>query len=47
MTRITIFLQTFALICLLGFDVYMKKQMIEKLVDGLNNDVKEERKTKK
>ena len=41
------FLQTFALICLLGFDVYMKKQMIEKLVDGLNNDVKEERKTKK
>ena len=26
-------LQFFALICLLGFDVYMKKQMIERMLD--------------
>lgn len=29
------FLKTFAFICLLGFDVYMKKQVIEKLIDEL------------
>lgn len=29
------FLQTFSFICLLSFDVYVKKQVIEKLIDGL------------
>lgn len=29
------FLQTFTFICLLSFDVYIKKQLIEKLIDGL------------
>ena len=29
------FLQTFSIICLLSFDVYVKKQVIEKLIDGL------------
>ena len=27
------FLQTFSFICLLSFDVYVKKQVIEKLID--------------
>lgn len=27
------FLQTFSFICMLGFDVYVKKQVIEKLID--------------
>ena len=30
------FLQTFSFICLLSFDVYVKKQVIEKLIDGLS-----------
>lgn len=29
------FLQLFSFICLLSFDVYVKKQVIEKLIDGL------------
>ena len=29
------FLKTFSFICMLGFDVYVKKLLIEKLVDGL------------
>lgn len=29
------FLQTFAFICMLSFDVYVKKLLIEKLIDGL------------
>ena len=29
------FLQTFSFICMLSFDVYMKKQLIEKLIDKL------------
>lgn len=29
------FLQMFSFICLLSFDVYVKKQMIEKMIDGL------------
>jgi hypothetical protein len=28
-------LQTFSYICLLSFDIYMKKQLIEKLVDDV------------
>lgn len=30
------FLQTFSFICMLAFDVYVKKQMIERMVDELN-----------
>lgn len=40
------FLQTFSFICLLSFDVYVKKQVIEKLIDGLPKR-KPERNTKK
>lgn len=29
------FLQTFAFICIMSFDVYMKKQIIEKIIDNL------------
>ena len=29
------FLKTFSFICMLSFDVYVKKQIIEKLVDQL------------
>jgi hypothetical protein len=29
------FLQVFSFICLLSFDVYVKKQVIEKLIDEL------------
>ena len=29
------FLQTFSMICMLGFDVFLKKQIIESLVDSL------------
>ena len=29
------FLHIFSFICLLSFDVYVKKQVIEKLIDGL------------
>lgn len=32
------FLQTFSFICMLSFDVYVKKLLIEKLIDGLNKD---------
>lgn len=31
------FLQTFSFICVLGFDVYVKKLLIEKLIDGLES----------
>ena len=34
------FLQKFALICLLSFDVYMKKMIVEKLVTELANEIK-------
>ena len=34
------FLQKFALICLLSFDVYMKKMIVERLVTELANDAK-------
>ena len=39
------FLQYFSFICLLSFDVYMKKQLIEKLIDDLAQ--KKEKKEKK
>ena len=36
------FLKTFAFICLLSYDVFMKKLMIEKLVDECCKKVEEE-----
>ncbi len=36
------FLQKFSFICLLSFDVYMKKLLIEKLIDDLREPEKEE-----
>lgn len=42
------FLHIFSFICMLGFDVYMKKLLIEKLIDGLaeSKDRQERKKTK-
>ena len=42
------FLHIFSFICMLGFDVYMKKLLIEKLIDGLEEDKdrQERKKTK-
>ena len=42
------FLHIFSFICMLGFDVYMKKLLIEKLIDGLaeGKDRQERKKTK-
>jgi len=39
------FLQQFAFICMLSFDVYIKKLLIEKIIDGMqeNTDTKEEK----
>lgn len=39
------FLKKFSFICLLGFDVYIKKMLIEKLVDDLKNTDKDTKKT--
>ena len=43
------FLHIFSFICMLGFDVYMKKLLVEKLIDGLaeGKDRQERKKTKK
>lgn len=43
------FLQMFSLICMLSFDVYVKKLIIEKMVDGLESgkEKRERKKTKK
>lgn len=38
------FLRKFAFICLLGFDVYMKKMLIEKLIDDIRDDKNEGKK---
>ena len=40
------FLQLFTFICMLSFDVYVKKLMIEKLIDILPDSVKKKDKTK-
>ena len=32
------FLQTFAFICMLSFDVYVKKLLIEKMIDGMRKE---------
>lgn len=37
------FLKKFTFICLLGFDVYMKKMLIEKLIDEMKETKKEEK----
>ena len=34
------FLQTFAFICMLSFDVYVKKLLIEKMIDGMRKEEK-------
>lgn len=41
------FLQLFSMICLLSFDVYVKKQMIEKLIDEYNSAHSEDKKHSK
>lgn len=41
------FLKKFSFICLLGFDVYIKKMLIEKLVDDLKNTDKDTKKKEK
>lgn len=43
------FLQMFSFICMLSFDVYMKKMLIEKMIDGLKDsrDKTERKKTKR
>ncbi len=38
------FLQTFAFICELSFDVYIKKTLIEKIIDSLPQEDKKESK---
>jgi len=40
------FLQKFVFICLLGFDVYVKKLLIEKLIDQMNTDLKDQKDSK-
>ncbi|MBQ6788057.1 MAG: DUF1836 domain-containing protein [Lachnospiraceae bacterium] len=41
------FLKKFSFICLLGFDVYMKKMLIEKLIDDLRDTKLEKKKEEK
>lgn len=41
------FLRTFAFICMLSFDVYVKKLLIEKLIDGMSAGPMVERKNSK
>ena len=41
------FLQTFAFICELSFDVYIKKMMIEKLIDEMPQEEKPKEKANK
>ena len=41
------FLKSFSFICMLSFDVYVKKLLIEKLIDGLNKDYGEDSTKKK
>lgn len=40
------FLQLFSLVCLLSFDVYMKKNIIENLIDDFNEKQEAKKKTK-
>ena len=41
------FLQKFAFVCMLSFDVYVKKMMIEHLIDGMNPSTEHDSKKKK
>jgi hypothetical protein len=41
------FLKMFSFICFLSFDVYMKKMMIEQLIDELDSQVNKDKDTKK
>lgn len=41
------FLRRFSFICLLSFDVYVKKLLIEKMIDGLGGGKEKDRKKKK
>lgn len=38
------FLQTFSFICMLSYDIYIRKQIIEKLIDGVLKDDEEKNK---
>ncbi|MDE6663372.1 MAG: DUF1836 domain-containing protein, partial [Lachnospiraceae bacterium] len=40
------FLQIFSFICMLSFDVYMKRLLIEKMIDGLNVKSKDKKQQK-
>lgn len=40
------FLKKFSFICMLSFDVYLKKLMIEKMIDGLREDTKKKPESK-
>ena len=40
-------LKRFSFICLLSFDVYVKKMMIEHLIDGMNPPAEQDSKKKK
>ncbi|MBD5445576.1 MAG: DUF1836 domain-containing protein [Lachnospiraceae bacterium] len=40
------FLQIFSFICMLSFDVYMKRLLIEKMIDGLNVENKDKKQQK-
>lgn len=40
------FLSRFAFICLLSFDVYLKKQIVERMIDETLSDYKKEKKDK-
>ncbi len=39
-------LQLFSFICMLSFDIYLKKQVIEQMIDGLNPSAKSEKSEK-
>lgn len=41
------YLSLFAVICLLSFDAYMKKQLVERMIDETLSDVKDSKKDKK
>ena len=36
------FLQTYSLICLLSYDIYIKKMILEQIIDGVNDEKKKE-----
>ena len=40
------FLHTFSFICMLSFDVYIKKMIIERTIDNLNNEASSEKDNK-